>query len=450
MKVIGLLPVPVIKENIPGSAWNRNCGRGSQPTFRDMNHSITGTATIFEASEQLNKGKISPVELVEQCLQQIDDLNTDLNAFITVVPDEAMEQARIAEREISNGEYRGPLHGIPVALKDFYDTAGIKTTAAFGGFENRVPSKDADVVTKLKKAGAIIIGKTNMHQLGMGTTGIESFFGPVKNPINDKFIPGGSSSGSAVAVATDMCFATIDTDAIGSCRLPAACCGVTGFKGTFGLVNTDGILAGESSQDEMIQWFSHAGIITRSVRDTAIVLNAIADRSKSKMDFLQALTQRSQLRVGFAKMKGMEDELTTNFENSLKTIIAGGHIIVEKSLPFENPFTGLDHIREDRATVAKNAFSDVDVYILPTLISNVPLVTESIDPQSLSTINTAFANHHGLPAISIPNGFDVNRMPTALQIVGRPWDDVTVLQLALECERGGLGKMERDSQGPNI
>lgn len=415
-----------------------------------MNHSITGIATIFEASEQLNAGKISPLELVEQCLQQVDDLNTNLNAFITVLPDEALEQARIAEREIRNGEYRGPLHGIPVALKDFYDTAGIKTTAGYRGFESRVPSKDADVVTKLRKAGAIIIGKTNMHQLGMGTTGLDSYFGPVKNPINDKFIPGGSSSGSAVAIATDMCFATIDTDAIGSCRLPAACCGVTGFKGTFGLINLSGILEGESSYDEMIRWFAHGAITTRSIRDTAIVLNAIADRSKSNVDFVTALTQRSQLRVGFEKIKGMEDELTTNFENSLKTIIAGGHLIVEKSLPFESSFDDLDRIREDRATITENAFSDVDVYILPTLVSNVPMVAESFDPQSLSPMNTAFANYYGMPAVTIPNGFDVNGMPTALQIVGRPWDDVSVLQLALECEQGGPNKMERESQGPDI
>jgi aspartyl-tRNA(Asn)/glutamyl-tRNA(Gln) amidotransferase subunit A len=415
-----------------------------------MNHSITGTTTIFEASEQLNAGKISPVDLVEQCLHQIDELNTDLNAFITVLSHQALEQARIAGSEIRNGEYRGPLHGVPVALKDFYDTAGIKTTAAFHGFEDRVPSKDADVVTKLKQAGAIIMGKTNMHQLGMGTTGLDSTYGPVKNPINDKFIPGGSSSGSAVAIATDMCFATIDTDAIGSCRLPAACCGVTGFKGTYGLINLNGILEGESSQDEMTKWFGHAGIITRTVRDIAFMLNALVDRTKSKVDFVQALTQRGQFRVGFERARGLQDELTTNFENSLQSIIAGGHIVVEKQLPFRNPFAGLDHIQEDRATISKNAFNDVDVYVLPTLVSNVPLVTESPDPQSLSSANTAFANYYGLPAITIPNGIDVNGMPTALQIVGRPWDDASVLQLALECEQTGSGKVERGSQGPEI
>lgn len=412
-----------------------------------MNHSITSTATIFEVSEQLNARKISPVELVEQCLHQIDALNPELNAFITVLRDDALLQARIAEAEIRNGEYRGPLHGVPVALKDFYDTAGIKTTAGFNGFSNRIPLKDADVVTKLKKAGAIIIGKTNMHQLGMGTTGLESYFGPVKNPINDKFIPGGSSSGSAVAIATDMCFATIDTDAIGSCRLPAACCGVTGFKGTFGLISTKGILEGESSKDEMIEWFSHVGITTRSIRDTAIILNAIVDRSKSGVDFVQAMTQRGQVRFGFLKDNDLDGELRSNYEHTMQSLIDGGHIIVDQRPPFGNPFSGLDHIQEDRATVSENAFNNVDVYVLPTLVSTVPLVIDSLDPQALSPMNTAFANYYGLPAVTIPNGFDVNGMPTGFQIVGRPWDDVSVLQLALECERGGLNKMERQSQG---
>jgi aspartyl-tRNA(Asn)/glutamyl-tRNA(Gln) amidotransferase subunit A len=415
-----------------------------------MNHSITSTATIFEVSEQLYTGKISAIELVEQCLQQIAELNPTLNAFITVLADEASQQAIIADAEIQNGEYRGPLHGVPVALKDFYDTAGIKTTAAFGEFENRVPTKDADVVTKLRKAGAIIIGKTNMHQLGMGTTGLESFFGPVKNPINDRFIPGGSSSGSAVAIATDMCFATIDTDAIGSCRLPAACCGVTGFKGTFGLINGAGILDGEPSQDEMITWLGHVGITTRSSRDTAFILNAIADRSKTDVNFIDVLTRRAQLRVGFTKSDQLEGEQGANFRKSLQSIIDGGHLVADKTFPFKNPFSGLDRIQEDRATIAENAFSDVDVYILPTLVSNVPLVADSSDPQSLSPMNTAFANYYGLPAITIPNGFDANGMPTALQIVGRPWDDASVLQLAFECEQSGPDKMPRTSQGPSI
>src|SRR5262245_37423934 len=178
--------------------------------------------TINEVSTRIRDKLVSPVALTDACLARIEALNPRLNAFITVMADAARDAAAAADSEVRAGRWRGPLHGIPIAVKDFYDTAGIKTTAAFERFANRIPTKDADVVTRLKTAGAIVIGKTNMDTLGMATTGLVSFFGPVKNPWKADYIAGGSSSGSAVAVATGMCFATVDTDAIGSCRLPAA------------------------------------------------------------------------------------------------------------------------------------------------------------------------------------------------------------------------------------
>jgi aspartyl-tRNA(Asn)/glutamyl-tRNA(Gln) amidotransferase subunit A len=193
--------------------------------------------SLATQSELLRSLRVSPVDLVITCLRRIKQLNPQLNAFVTVLPTLAMEQARQAESELKAGLWRGPLHGIPIGIKDFYDTAGIPTTAAFAHFKDRVPKTDAIVVARLKEAGAIIIGKTNMHTLGMGTTGLESYFGPVRNPWSAEHIPGGSSSGSAAAVASGMCYATVDTDAIGSCRLPAACCGVVGFKGTNGLID---------------------------------------------------------------------------------------------------------------------------------------------------------------------------------------------------------------------
>ena len=161
---------------------------------------------------------MSPVDIVDACLARTETLNQQLNAFITVLSDEAREHAKAAEAEIKAGKWRGPLHGVPVGVKDFYDTANVRTTAAFETFKNRVPRHDAAAVAKLKDAGAIVIGKTNMHRLGMGTTGLESYFGPVKNPWNDTLHSRGSSSGSAAAVAAGMCYATLDTDAIGSCR----------------------------------------------------------------------------------------------------------------------------------------------------------------------------------------------------------------------------------------
>ncbi len=164
---------------------------------------------------------MSPVEVATECLDRIRHLQPSLNAFITVLPEKAMDEAKAAELEIQKGHSKGVLHGVPIAVKDFYDTAGIPTTAAFEHFRARMPSRDAASVEILKKSGAILIGKTNMHTLGMGTTGLESCFGPVKNPWNQDYIPGGSSSGSAAAVASGMCYATLDTDAIGSCGLPA-------------------------------------------------------------------------------------------------------------------------------------------------------------------------------------------------------------------------------------
>src|SRR5262245_25760996 len=231
-------------------------------------------ASIHDLSVRIRERTLSPITVVDACLERIEEFNPRLNAFITVT-DKARVAANAAESELKAGHWRGPLHGVPIALKDFYDTAGIKTTAAFERFANRIPMKDAEVVARLKEAGAIVIGKTNMDTLGMATTGIVSFFGPVTNPWNADCIPGGSSSGSAVAVASGMCYATVDTDAIGSCRLPAACCGVVGFKGTYGLISTQGILAGEAPPDEMIVWFSHAGVTTRRVADTALVVNAL-------------------------------------------------------------------------------------------------------------------------------------------------------------------------------
>jgi len=207
---------------------------------------------IAEISGLIHSKKLSPLELVKNCIARIEELNPSLNAFITVMHDEAMKSASIAEKEIGGGNWKGVLHGIPIAVKDFYDTAGIRTTAGFEKFKGRIPEKDAGIVKQLKEAGAILIGKTNMHKLGMGTTSVDSFFGSVHNPLNPEYVAGGSSGGSAVAVATGMCFATVDTDAVGSCRIPAACCGTMGFKASNGLINMEGILAGEKADDAII------------------------------------------------------------------------------------------------------------------------------------------------------------------------------------------------------
>ncbi len=232
--------------------------------------------SVDELQRRVHNREVSSVEIVEDILARIDALNPRINAFALVLAEQARAAAAEADAEIRRGAWRGPLHGVPVGVKDFYDTAGVPTTAAFEKFRDRVPRKDAVGVARLKEAGAIIIGKMNMHTLGMGTTGLDSLFGPPRNPVNDEYIPGGSSSGSTAAVATGMCYATLDTDAIGSVRLPAACCGVVGFKGTYGLISTQGILDGEPV-DESIMWLGHAGITTRSVSDTRIMVGALAE-----------------------------------------------------------------------------------------------------------------------------------------------------------------------------
>jgi aspartyl-tRNA(Asn)/glutamyl-tRNA(Gln) amidotransferase subunit A len=371
---------------------------------------------------------ISPVEIVNASLARIEELNPRLNAFITVLGDAARDEARQAESEIKGGRWRGPLHGIPVAAKDFYDTAGVRTTAAFEKFANRIPARDAEAVAALKAAGAIVIGKTNMHQLGMGTTGLESYFGPVRNPVNDAYIPGGSSSGSAAAVATCMCFATLDTDAIGSCRLPAACCGVVGFKPTFGAISTKGILEGEKA-DEAILRLSHAGITTRSADDTAIVFDALTRASH------QTGASRG-IRIGLARNFAADHEVARVFEAAVEIVRGLGHPVTAASAPFDMPkFGDLRTIEDDRKAIAGRAFSAIDLLLLPTTATAVLTVQEATGkPQALSAANTMFANYFGLPAISVPCGVDSRGLPIGMQIVGKPGDDATVIRLARDYE----------------
>jgi aspartyl-tRNA(Asn)/glutamyl-tRNA(Gln) amidotransferase subunit A len=397
---------------------------------------------IADVAPRLRAGEISAVEVVEACLARIEEMNGRLRAFITVLPEEAREQAKQADEDIKAGRYLGPLHGIPVGIKDFYDTANVRTTAAFEPFSHRVPKRDAEAVATLKDAGAIVVGKTNMHQLGSGTTGLESCFGAVRNPVNDAYIPGGSSSGSAAAVVTGMCYATLDTDAIGSCRLPASCCGAVGFKPTFGGISTKGILEGEKA-DETILRLSHAGITTRSADDTAIVFAALSDRlvGRSAADARRgaegAEATATDLRLGIADNFTADDEVARVFEDAVDVARTIGGQLVRAHAPFDMPtFGDLRTIDEDRRTIGNRAFKDIDVLLLPTTATAV-LTVESAKgkPQALSAANTMFANYFGLPAISVPCGLDSRGLPVGLQIVGRPSGEATVLRAAGEFER---------------
>jgi len=395
--------------------------------------------SIEELQHRIRTRDVSPTHIVERCLERIETLNPRLNAFATVLTDRALDQARQMHEEIQRGRWRGSLHGVPVGIKDFYDTAGIATTAASERFKNRVPRADAVNVTRLKDAGAVILGKMNMHTLGMGTTGLESCFGPVRNPWNHDFIPGGSSSGSAAAVAAGLCYATLDTDAIGSCRLPAACCGVIGFKGTYGVLSTKGILEGEKA-DEAILWYSHPGITTRSVEDTSILLRTLAEPQRRDDDRSPGQTREKRvLRVGVAENARLDGHAGRVFADAVDALRALKHEVLQTTAPLEIPqFGDLHAIEVDRQSVADRAFRDIDILVLPTLTGTVLRVDQARgNPQALSPAFTVFANYYGLPAVSVLCGFDDNGLPIGLQFVGRPWDDEVVLSLAQQFATAG-------------
>ncbi|THD47738.1 MAG: amidase [Bradyrhizobium sp.] len=411
--------------------------------------SLTSTWNCYDSiahiSDELRALRVSPVDLVAASLRQIERLQPELNAFITVAADSATQAAATAEREIKQGKWRGPLHGVPVAVKDFYDTAGIRTTAGFEPFKHRIPGRDAAAVARLKDAGAIILGKTNMHTLGMGTTGLESAFGPVKNPWNADFIAGGSSSGSAAAIASGLCWATLDTDAIGSCRLPAACCGVVGFKGTYSLIDMSGILEGEQPPGDDIIWLSHAAITARTVKDAALVLDALAERDGGARatSFADGLDHDADLRIGIADNLDPDPEVAEAFAQAAATIRGLGHRVSAAAAPSVDLGGGVGGIAADRRTVADRHFRDIDLIVLPTNPQATPRVeTARANPLALPPDYTMFANYFGLPAISVPCGFDRRGLPLGLQIVGRPGEDASVLWMAhrYQCASGFIDR----------
>jgi len=395
----------------------------------------TGYQRLSDVSELIRQREISPVDLVKSCVERIERLQPQLNAFIAVPTESALAAAKTAEREIQQGGWKGPLHGVPIGIKDFYDTAGLGTTAAFEHFKNRVPKKDAVAVERLKRAGGIVIGKTNMHTLGMGTTGLESAFGPAKNPWNADYIPGGSSSGSAAAVAAGLCYATVDTDAIGSCRLPAACCGVVGFKGSYGLIDMTGILEGEQPPDDTIRWLAHAGITTRSVLDTALMLDVLAD-TRGEQTWREAVTGSRRVRIGIADNVSTSPDVKKPIDHALGIIGRLGHSVTTAAAPLTDFRKGIASIERDRDTIGDRAFTNIDVLVLPTTPTTTLAVKDAVGNKlALSAELTMFANYYGLPAVSVPCGFDDRGLPVGLQVVGKPGDEGAVLQVAYQFEQ---------------
>ena len=444
--------------------------------------------SILELSTKLRKRELSPVDLTKECLANIEKLSSTLNAFITVTSEAALLQARQAEAEIHRGDWRGPLHGIPLALKDIIDTAGIRTTAASALFKDRVPAEDAEVVRRLKNAGAVLVGKQNLHEFAYGGSSVVSAFGEVRNPWDTGHITGGSSGGSAAAVAAGMCYVAIGTDTAGSIREPAALCGVTGLKPTYGRVSAHGVIPLSWSLD-------HIGPITRTVADAAVVLQAIAGYDKKDTnsadrpldDYLHSVgTRRRGIRAGIPRRffyEELDPEVASAVEQALGVLRTLGVTIrdVELEVPTDRTLQAAEsytyhaefvarspelyqpetlrrirsgekiaaaEVEERRRELARlrseagQMFSDVDLLVTPTTPIPAPDLSELkqhpdlLRPLELTLLrNTRPLNVWGLPAISVPCGFTNTGLPIGLQIAGSHWAESRVLQLAYAYEQ---------------
>ena len=280
------------------------------------------TLTLKQASDLIRRRTVSAVELTSACMTRIDAYNPGLNAFVTVAREQALEAARRLDAERMSSGWRGPLHGIPVALKDNIDTAGIRTTGASALFKDRIPDDDAVVVARVRQAGAIVLGKLNLHEFALGGTSAVTYFGPVRNPWALDHHPGGSSGGNAAAVAADLCVATLGTDTGGSIRIPASYCGIVGFKPAAGRVSNRGVIPNSWT-------FDTVGPMCKTVEDAALVLSVIAGYDEldptsvnvPAADYARAMRARvSKLRLGVPRIpfyEGLEPEVAKAVEAAL-------------------------------------------------------------------------------------------------------------------------------------
>ncbi|MGZ9225570.1 MAG: amidase [Anaerolineales bacterium] len=435
------------------------------------------TLTISNALKSLREGRTSPQHLAEACHRQIERLNPTLNAFITVIDPQDALDAQLPSNEPSTNELRG----IPIAVKDLFDTAGIRTTAGSKFFAENIPDQDAFVVEKLKQAGALIIGKTNTHEIALGITGNNPHYGTARNPWDISRIPGGSSSGSAIAVLTGMALGALGTDTGGSIRIPASLCGVVGFKPTFGRVSTRGVFP--------LSWnLDHVGTLTTCVQDAALMMQVISiydplDPASIKMlagDYVSHLLDDMEGRniavgVGeymetsdpeileavraaakvFTQQLGcqvQEVDVSWLREAALanKTMTQSDGAAVHRDRLKEHPdwfgedirrrlnegaqTTSTEYIlaRRTQTEVRKRCeqfFESCDLLILPTTPIPAPTIEghDAVEQAGRLTRFTAPFNLAGLPALSLPCGFTKDGLPIGLQIVARAWADARVL-----------------------
>jgi len=464
------------------AASSQQTGSATAPaaTTRSASDALAGL-TLAEASARIKAGTVTSTALVNACLARIEIYNPKVNAFITVTREQALAHAKTLDAEQRAGRLRGPLHGIPIALKDNIDTAGVRTTAASAVFDDRVPAEDAEVARRLAAAGAVVVGKTNLHEFAFGGTSATSYYGPVRNPWALERNPGGSSGGSAAAVATDLCYGALGTDTGGSIRTPASYCSVVGLKPTYGLVSIRGIIPLTLSLD-------HCGPITRSVTDAAMILSVLAGYDRldiasvehASEDYVAALKQPvSGFRVGIARapffdlldadVAAVIDEalrvlakltrsMTDTMLPSTRDITLGGEtyayheemfgrmsgrymIPTRRALQNGASAKAADYVRgrwrlELLRRTIDEAFREVDVVVLPTRRRTPRTVDASIKreetdvPRNPELENTGAFNVYGIPAISVPCGFTSKGLPVGLMIAGPRFSEGKVLALA--------------------
>lgn len=452
--------------------------------------------SLTEAAHLVQQRQVSPVELTQACLERIGRLDRGLNSFTAVTAEAALTSARDAEMEIGRGEWRGPLHGIPIALKDLIDTAGVRTTAASAVLKERVPLQDAEVVRRLKRSGAVLLGKLNMHEFAFGASSAFSCFGPVRNPWDPAVSAGGSSGGSAAAVAAQLCYAALGSDTGGSIREPAACCGIVGLKPSYGRVSTTGVIPLSWSLD-------HVGPMTRTVADAALVLQVIAgyDREdpgscdREVPDYSADLEgTTAALRLGIPRdyfYEGLHPDIESAMQAALGVLakltrsqhevrpLAADASYASVMEPYVAVFSAEAYefhkqyvtqspelyqtatLRRLRAAAdvtlsaylqarrrldqmrhaVTSCFAEVDLLITPSMTVPPYTLTELGDPDAARALelrmlhNTRPLNFLGLPAISVPCGFTVGNVPIGLQIIGPAGGEASVLRLARAYER---------------
>jgi aspartyl-tRNA(Asn)/glutamyl-tRNA(Gln) amidotransferase subunit A len=445
--------------------------------------------TLTELGAAYRARRLSPVDATRACLDRIARLDPELHAFITVTGELALDQARAAEAELARGRDRGPLHGVPIALKDLIDTAGVRTTGGSALFEDRVPAEDAEVVRRLRDAGAVLLGKLNLHEMAYGASGMIGHFPITRNPRNPAHICGGSSSGSAAAVAAGMCYAALGSDTSGSIRIPAALCGIVGFMPSYGLVSLRGVLP--------LSWsYDHVGPMTRSVRDAALVLQAIAGYDPGDLtsiafpaaDHVAAVDGAAagpRPRIGVARshfFEALDREVAAAVERALGVLAGLGATMrdvevavdddrtvfraeswayhrawVERAPDRYQPetlrrirtgeaVTAADHIEklhelQRLRRAAPALFADIDLIVTPTAAIPAPTIAELSDrpdelrPRELVLMRTTrMFDVLGTPGISVPCGTTAAGLPIGLQIIGAPGADAAVLRLAAAYE----------------